>query len=249
MSLDLTCLIPAHNEAARIGPVLAAAVGHPLIARVVVIDDGSSDGTGARARAAGAEVITLSPNRGKTAALAAGIAACQSRHILLLDADLIGLGRGDITRLIAPVARGEADVSLSLRGNAPLLWRGIGLDYISGERVLARALIAPHLPGLLQLPRFGFEVFLNDAIRAGGLRPAVVDWPGVASPAKSRKRGYLAGIAADIAMLGDIFATIGLGRILGQIAYLWRAKAPGPARIPAKAALAKLFRAKGRVGR
>lgn len=64
MRLTVTCLIPAWNEAVRIPAVLASVMGHPLIDQVLVVDDGSTDGTGAVAQAAGAEVILQSPNAG-----------------------------------------------------------------------------------------------------------------------------------------------------------------------------------------
>lgn len=222
MTPSFTCLIPAHDEAARIGAVLRAVMGHPLIDRVLVIDDGSRDDTARVARMAGAEVLRLTPNRGKTLALAAGIAAVEASHLVLIDADLIGLSAGDVTRLIAPVAAGRADVTISLRGNAPRTWRALGVDYISGERVIPRTLIAAHLDRLADLPRFGFEVFLNDRIAEAGLAVRIVRWPGVASPAKSAKRGFWRGLRADAAMMGDILRTIPLRRVLRQIAYLRR---------------------------
>jgi glycosyltransferase involved in cell wall biosynthesis len=223
-------LIPAHDEAPRIAAVIAAARALPELARVVVIDDGSTDGTADIARAAGAEVLRLSPNRGKTAALAAGIAAVEARHLVLIDADLAGLVPGDLRRLIAPVAAGRADLTLSLRGNAPLTWRLVGADYLSGERVVPRALLLAHLHRLTALPRFGFEVFLNDLARKAGLRVRVVRWPGVASPPKGAKRGLWRGALADLAMIADIMATVGPARAAAQILWLATAGArPGAA--------------------
>ena len=43
--MTLTCVIPAYNEQARIGAVLAAVLDHPLIDDVLVVDDGSTDST------------------------------------------------------------------------------------------------------------------------------------------------------------------------------------------------------------
>jgi len=68
---DVCVVIPAYNEAVRIGSVVKAARdrGFP----VVVADDGSSDGTAAAARAAGAEVLEAEKNGGKGAAIRRGI--------------------------------------------------------------------------------------------------------------------------------------------------------------------------------
>jgi glycosyltransferase involved in cell wall biosynthesis len=81
-------VIPAHNEAVRVGSVVAAvkALGLP----VLVVDDGSEDGSQERAAAAGASVVRLTTNRGKGAALKAGFAAAVEQGyegVLTLDAD------------------------------------------------------------------------------------------------------------------------------------------------------------------
>lgn len=221
----LTCLVPAWNEAARLSGVLEALVGHPLIDRLLVIDDGSTDGTAEIAEAAGAEVLRLGINRGKTCALAAGIDRLEGRFVMLIDADLQGLTAGDVTRLAMPVLTGAAEVSISLRSNAPWIWRAIGVDYISGERVLPVALLKRARPALPGLPRFGFEVFLNRAIRAGALRVAIVDWPGVVSPTKGRKQGFWRGLRGDLAMVGDILRCQSPRELLVQILYLRRGAA------------------------
>ena len=154
--MTLTCLIPAYNEAARIAAVLDAVLGHPLIDEVLVIDDSSTDGTSDVVRAhPAARLITLSPNGGKTAALARGWAEAAGDLILLVDADLVGLSPENLTALITPVLSGQADVSISLRANAPFPWRLIGLDYISGERVLRKSLLDGQTEALQRLPKFG----------------------------------------------------------------------------------------------
>lgn len=220
---SFTCLIPAWNEAPRLPAVLRAVAGHPALAEVIVIDDGSTDGTADVARAAGVTVLQTPGNLGKTQALMAGIAQAKGSHLVLIDADLIGLTAGDISALIAPVARMDAPCSLSLRGNAPRLWRRLGVDYITGERVIPRAMALGQEAALTRLPRFGFEVFLNRLILTQGAPVAIVPWPGVASPTKAAKRGGVwRGIRADLAMLGDIFATIPLSETLQQITGLRR---------------------------
>jgi glycosyltransferase involved in cell wall biosynthesis len=83
----IVALIPAHDEAPRIGSVVEVARGH---LPVLVVDDGSSDSTAAVARAAGAAVIEQRPNQGKGAALRAGFRRALddgAEAILTLDAD------------------------------------------------------------------------------------------------------------------------------------------------------------------
>lgn len=219
---QISCIVPAFNEGARIGAVLNAVAGHPLIDEVLVVDDASQDDTAeVAARTPGVTLIRQPSNGGKTRALAAGFAAMRGAYVLMLDADLVGLTSDDVTALIAPVLAGDAEMTISLRGNAPWPWRAIGLDYISGERVLHRTLL-PSRDELLRLPRFGFEVTLNDRALAAGTRLRVVRWPGVKSPAKEAKHGFWAGLKADVAMMRDIFRTVPAHRLAGQIVAMRR---------------------------
>ncbi|KFE35860.1 glycosyltransferase family 2 protein [Thioclava atlantica] len=219
----VSCIIPAYNEAPRIGAVLDRVIDHPQISEVVVIDDGSSDGTAEIAemyldRNDHLRVLRQSRNGGKTRAVASGIAEARGSHLLLLDSDLLGLTHRDLGALIAPVAAGHSDVSISLRRNAPRTWRAIGLDYISGERVLPRDMLAARLDELHALPRFGLEVFMNRLWIEHAARIAVVAWPGVDSPMKSAKLGnWRKGVAADAKMMRDIFRTIAPHHALAQI--------------------------------
>lgn len=80
-------LIPAYDEAATVGTVVARARRH---GPVLVVDDGSRDATGAVASAAGAEVLRHARRLGKAQALRTGIAAARARgasHVVTLDAD------------------------------------------------------------------------------------------------------------------------------------------------------------------
>lgn len=215
--ITVSCIVPAYNEAARIGALLDVVVGHERISQVIVVDDGSTDGTGVVAARPGVELISLSPNGGKTAAVRAGAAHADGSHLLLLDADLHGVTRAHLTRLLAPVLGGAADATISLRGNSPLLWRLIGIDYISGERVLPAPLLKSALHAQDNLPGFALEVHLNRWWLRSGLRLSVVRWPNVSSPTKSAKFGLVEGIRRDIAMLRDMFRVITLREACTQI--------------------------------
>ena len=216
--MSLTCIIPAFNEAARIAAVLEAVLDHPLIDEVIVVDDGSADGTAAVVtRFPQARLIALPRNGGKTAALIHGLAAATGELILLVDADLLGLAPAHLTALITPVRDGHAEIAISLRANAPFPWRWIGLDYISGERVLRKALLDGQTEALSRLPKFGFEVFLNSLVITARARIAVVRWPGVVSPLKSAKYGVWAGVKGDVAMMRDLFRAVPMAGLVRQI--------------------------------
>src|SRR5262252_1938431 len=83
-----TCVvIPAFNEAAAIASVVAGLRAVAAWQEILVIDDGSSDDTAARAEAAGARVIRHPYNKGNGAAVKTGIRAAGARFVLIVDAD------------------------------------------------------------------------------------------------------------------------------------------------------------------
>src|ERR1700761_1682596 len=91
-------VIPAYNEADRVGATVAAALTLPGVDTVVVASDGSTDATVQVARAAGATVWKTARNQGRAPAMLAGARAVRAvdrrdpaaapRHLLFLDADL-----------------------------------------------------------------------------------------------------------------------------------------------------------------
>ena len=120
---DVAVVIPARNEADRIQATVTAARGIPAVALVIVVDDGSKDGTAAAARRAGAIVTRHARNRGKGAAMETGAEAVRlldqrehrdrPRHLLFLDADLAGTAAlaGPLTD---PVLAGRADMTIAV---------------------------------------------------------------------------------------------------------------------------------------
>jgi glycosyltransferase involved in cell wall biosynthesis len=221
----LSCIIPAYNEAKRIGDVLEVATRHPLIDEIIVVDDGSTDHTARVAMGFGAVQVIVKPvNQGKSRAVCDGIRASHGAILLLLDADLIGLSAGQLTNLIAPVMEGLADISISLRGNALPPWRWLGLDYVSGERVLHREMFAGKLEEIEALPGFGLEVYINKLLTMRGSRIKVVRWDEVRSPYKSVKYGFLTGATAEMRMLRNIAQTITLSESASQINAMLRAR-------------------------
>jgi glycosyltransferase involved in cell wall biosynthesis len=115
MTVHAAAIIPAYNEASAIAAVVEGV--RDLVAEIIVVDDGSTDETAARARAAGAHVIEQPHNLGKGAAVREGLAhvlAGDFTHVLLLDGDMQHLPC-EAARLIEAAARTGADAVLGER--------------------------------------------------------------------------------------------------------------------------------------
>jgi len=111
--VGISVIIPALNEAKSIGSVVAS-MPWAKIAECIVVDNGSTDGTGAIAAAAGARVVT-SP-RGYGAAMSAGVRAALASSEIFVFMDGDGADRvGYMADLVGPIERGEADFVLGSR--------------------------------------------------------------------------------------------------------------------------------------
>jgi len=131
-------LIPAYQASATVAEVVRGARAH--VERVVVVDDGSSDGTGAAARAAGGEVLRRERNGGKGEALRSGLRlllASDATHVALIDAD----GQhdpADLPALLAAASAGEPFVIGSRMSDADAIPAYRYRTNEIGSRILTR---------------------------------------------------------------------------------------------------------------
>jgi glycosyltransferase involved in cell wall biosynthesis len=133
-------LIPAFDEAATIGEVLERVDALPFEKQIVVVDDGSTDGTAAIVErfADGRDYVRLvrQQNRGKGAALRAAIPLVDGDIAVIQDADM-EYDPADVPALIDPILRGAADVVFGSRlsGGKPqrayLFWHLVGNRFLS----------------------------------------------------------------------------------------------------------------------
>jgi hypothetical protein len=177
----IVAIVPAKDRVDSVGATVRALRSLDRVDRVLVVDDGSVDATADAARTAGAEVLRLPVNRGKSAAVAAGVDACPEAEVfLLVDAD-VGDTATAAACLLDPVVDDRADLVVGVmpaaerRGGLGSVRRlaGAGIRRACGVRVEAplcgqRAVRAAYLRALDPVSRFGLEVAMTiDAVRAG----------------------------------------------------------------------------------
>jgi len=193
---SVAAVIAAKDEAARIVSTISAVRGIAGIDLVVVVDDGSSDGTAGLAGGAGAVVVVHPRNRGKAAAMDTGARAVadldlrepavsgRPRDLLFVDADLEASAT-NLAVLIGPVASGRADMTIAVLPPQTISGGGHGLvvrlarkgierltgrspaQPLSGMRCLSRGAFEAALP----LARgWGVEVGLTIDVLGAGLR-------------------------------------------------------------------------------
>lgn len=195
---QVAVIIPAHDEADRVGATVTAAATLPGVDEVIVVDDGSRDDTADAAEEAGASVVRHDRNRGKAAAMETGAEAVRlldqrdgtSRLLLFLDADL-GDSAGSAGPLITPVADDEADMTIAVFSERVKLGGHglvVGLAAAGIERATGWAPIQP-LNGQRCLTReafdaarplsfgFGAETAMTITLMRKGLRISEVEVP------------------------------------------------------------------------
>jgi glycosyltransferase involved in cell wall biosynthesis len=164
-------IVPAYNERDRIGEVLTRVTALELDSQIVVVDDGSTDGTERvleEWRGHDGVVVLRQDNRGKGAAIRAAIPHVDGDIVVIQDADM-EYDPAEVPSLIDPIAKGVADVVFGSRlsGGRPqrayLFWHLVGNRFLS---LLTNVLYNTTLSDM----ETGYKAFRADVLRSLRLR-------------------------------------------------------------------------------
>jgi len=249
---DLAVILPAFNEAngitdtlSRVRTVLA---GLNCSSEIIVVDDGSKDGTGQKATDAGVRVITHPWNRGYGAALKTGVLSTEATAILIMDADSSYLPDA-IPKLLAGLDRADMVVGTRSLGSEGVAWIRrpgkwmlnrlasylIGLnipDLNSGQRVMKRDVLLKYMH--LCPSGFSFTSTITLAMLANGHPVIYVPIEYVKRSGQSKIRAghfvsFILLVVRSIVLfnplkvflpLGAIIFLVGVGKLIQDI-YRW----------------------------
>ena len=206
--MKVSAIVPAYNEAERIGAVLEALLGSKKLDEIIVVDDGSTDGTAEVAKRYGVKVLSLPENMGKAAALDAGVKLARNDVFLFIDADLVGLRPEHVDRLIEAYERKSLYMVIGVFREGRLntdLAQTIA-PYLSGQRVLNRD-IWERVRRKERL-EFGVEMALTKLALKEGWEEEFVTLDGVTHVMKEEKRGLAQGLIDRLKMYGDIIKSV-----------------------------------------
>ena len=190
----IDAVIPARNEAQTIAAVVEACLACAYTSEVVVVDDGSTDGTAELALAAGAKVIRREPTDGgsKAKAMEEGVVATTAEAILFCDADCVGLTASHLDQVCRPFVEGRATMSLGWFDYGVLNPWVLTFAPTSGERVIPRWVWDSVPPEKRQ--GYDIEIMINEVVCEGRLPTTVRVMPGVTHRTKRDKYGRRKGV-------------------------------------------------------
>lgn len=219
--LEISAIVPAYNEAGNIVSVLTPLQLVPAIQEIVLVSDGSTDGTARAARDfGGVRVIELAQNVGKTKAVLSGVREARYPIILLCDADLVNLSERHVTDMLRVYCEGW-DMVIMDKGSQPWVFRRLlrSVPAMSGTRMLGREFFEriPFREG----DRFQFENRVNSYFLWNRLGIAVSPAREVYDRRKFVKYPFWQGLFLDVKGGWEVMTSDGVSNIPRIMRTFW----------------------------
>jgi 2-polyprenyl-3-methyl-5-hydroxy-6-metoxy-1,4-benzoquinol methylase len=187
----LSVVMPCYNEASTVTKVADRVLASPYTAELIIVDDGSTDGTLDLARTIGdrrVRVVSQGRNQGKGAALRRGFSLAAAPFVIVQDADL-EYDPADFEQVLGPLLEGQADVVYGSRfhSNRPhrvlYYWHSLGNHLLTTASNMATDLNLTDMETcykafrreviqsfVIEEDRFGFEPEITAKVAGGGWR-------------------------------------------------------------------------------
>lgn len=226
----ITAIVPAYNEAPRIGNVLKVLATYPNFIEVIVIDDGSTDNTKEIVKKFNIQYVRNPKNQGKGYSMERGVSLASGDIVFFCDADISGLTHTIIDEITKPVLSGEVDMFIGMRNRKWYFAHRIitFIPLLGGERAIVKSLWQK-LPNYYK-QYFRIEAALNFYSLYYGKGFQYKVFKGLSQVIKEKKYGLWDGAKQRGKMMWNIFSaqyklhfihipeSIKNGRLLGIIA-------------------------------
>ncbi|KKU11837.1 MAG: Glycosyl transferase family 2 [Parcubacteria group bacterium GW2011_GWB1_45_7] len=200
----VTAIVPAYNEADRIGGVLSVLTGYGFGEIIVVVDDGSTDDIAEVVSKYDVRYLNIGANGGKGRAMDVAVKEAKNDLIFFCDADVKNLTHDIIDEIVLPVINEKVEMFIGMRSRAiyALTWILVFISLLGGERALTKKL-------WLELPswykyKFRIEEGLNFYAKYYGKGLAYKVFPGLTQVIKEKKYGFWKGTKRRFSMVWDV---------------------------------------------
>jgi glycosyltransferase involved in cell wall biosynthesis len=219
--MKITVIVPAYNEVKNIGANLEILVQVDRIDEIIVVDDGSTDGTSTVTRKfPSVKIIAHESNRGKYQAVRTGVKAAKNEVIMLYDADLIGMKKAYIETLINTFGQGFEMVIMD-KGSQSWVFRKLfrSLPAQSGTRIMTKT-------DFLQIEfskkrSFDLEPGISRHFICHDKSIGFAKAPETRDPRKFSKYAFLQGIFLDLRTVWQVFTSFGLSGFPKVLSDMW----------------------------
>lgn len=202
----ITAVVPAYNEASRIGRVLEVLTTYPTFKEIIVVDDGSSDSTEDVVKKFNVRYVKNPENKGKGYSMDRGVSLASGDVIFFCDADISGLTHEVIDEITRPVLAGEADMFIGMRNRKWYFAHRIItlIPLLGGERAMTKNLWQK-LPNYYK-QYFRIEAAINFYALYYGKGFQYKVFKGLSQVIKEKKYGFWDGTRQRWGMMYNVFS-------------------------------------------
>jgi len=213
----VSVIIAAYNEEKTIENMLKSVMGYKYCDEIIVISDGSTDGTLSevnKIKSSKINLISLKKNKGKGNAIFLGFKKSKNDLILFLDADLVDITHNELDKVVLPVLYNKYDIVFANHKNSMWFYKLLDMDFISGIRCVNKQKFAEFFKK--RYKGYSLEVFMNDYSLKKRLRikNVRVNFGGIT---KINKFGFFIGWFREFKMTYEIFKEYSFFKTLLQL--------------------------------